>query len=507
MCAPTRPAPHTAPLTPDPATDVIVAVDAPEPSWRSEAFTAELPAALPAPRLVAGTRMLGPFEGSGYVDPPHLVARADGQLVRLPPLLHALVALLAHDVSSRPRRRRRRVRAGTETPDAGLAGLRPPTRGYRSVDEVAAALSRATGDDYAAEHIVFLIDRKLAPLGLAHASDGTAPDVDRRPPWLSLRLRRTLLAPEWSSRVGGAFAWMFAAPMVVAVLATFVLAQAWVFTDADTTTALTSTMLDPVGVLSVLLIAIGSAGFHEIGHAAACRFGGVAPGEMGAGIYLVWPAFYTDITATYQLGRAGRIRADLGGVYFNAVVVLGLVAAYLATGWPPLLVAVIAANLEIMQQLLPSLRFDGYYIVSDLAGVPDLFKYIGPIVRRHVLRRPAEPRLEELRPWPQRLVAVWVTFVVPALVIQMAFVVAHLPGIVASGLDEARGLVARASVSAHPVLDWTSTGIRLLFLALPVVGLVYVLWSLLRGLTRAVAARLRRPATGGSARHRPAAVA
>ncbi|MCD2192755.1 hypothetical protein LQ327_05060 [Actinomycetospora endophytica] len=499
MCAPTRPAPDTA----GPDTDVLVAVDDPGPSWHSEALTAELPTQLPAPRLVEGTRMLGPFEGSGYVDPPHLVARADGQLVRLPPLLHALVALLAHDVSARPRRRRRRVRAGTGTPDAGLAGLRPPARGYRTVDEVAAALSRATGDEYAAEHIVFLLDRKLAPLGLAHASDGSAPDVERRPPWLSLRLRTTLLSPEWSSRVGGAFAWMFAVPVVVAVLVAFALAQAWVFTSADTTGALTTTMLDPVGVLTVLLLAIGSAAFHETGHAAACRFGGVAPGGMGAGIYLVWPAFYTDITATYQLGRAGRIRADLGGVYFNAVVVLGLVAGYLATGWPPLLVAVIAANLEIMQQLLPSLRFDGYYIVSDLAGVPDLFKYIGPIVRRHLLRRPVEPRLEELRPWPQRLVAVWVMCVVPALAIQLGFVVAHLPDIVTSGLDEARGLVARASVSAHPVLDWLSTGIRLLFLALPVVGLCYLLWTLARGLARLIVSRLRRPAA--SARHRSAA--
>jgi putative peptide zinc metalloprotease protein len=211
---------------------------------------------------------------------------------------------------------------------------------------------------------------------------------------------------------------------------------------------------------------------------------------MGAGIYLVWPAFYTDITATYQLGRAGRIRADLGGVYFNAVVVLGLVAGYLATGWPPLLVAVIAANVEMMQQLLPSLRFDGYYIVSDLAGVPDLFKYIGPIVRHHVLRRPAEPRLEELRRWPQRLVAVWVTCVVPALGIQLAFVVLHLPGIVSSGYDEARRLLATASTSAHPVLDWLSTGIRLLFLVLPVVGIGYVLFSLVRGLARAALARL-----------------
>ena len=46
------------------------------------------------------------------------------------------------------------------------------------------------------------------------------------------------------------------------------------------------------------------------------------PGVMGAGLYLVWPAFYTDVTDSYRLGRAGRLRTDLGGLYFNAIVVV-----------------------------------------------------------------------------------------------------------------------------------------------------------------------------------------
>ena len=44
------------------------------------------------------------------------------------------------------------------------------------------------------------------------------------------------------------------------------------------------------------------------------------PGAMGAGLYLVWPAFYTDVTDSYRLGRGGRVRTDLGGLYFNAIV-------------------------------------------------------------------------------------------------------------------------------------------------------------------------------------------
>ena len=75
---------------------------------------------------------------------------------------------------------------------------------------------------------------------------------------------------------------------------------------------------EPGLLLLVFALTVLSAGFHEFGHAAACRYGGATPGAMGAGLYLVWPAFYTDVTDCYRLGRAGRVRVDLGGLYFNA---------------------------------------------------------------------------------------------------------------------------------------------------------------------------------------------
>ena len=45
---------------------------------------------------------------------------------------------------------------------------------------------------------------------------------------------------------------------------------------------------------------------------------------MGAGLYIVWPAFYTDVTDAYRLGRGGRLRTDLGGIYFNAIFALAI---------------------------------------------------------------------------------------------------------------------------------------------------------------------------------------
>ena len=110
---------------------------------------------------------------------------------------------------------------------------------------------------------------------------------------------------------------------MVPVLAAFVGVCWWVFFEKGLASATYEAFDQPGLLLLVVAVTVLSAGFHEFGHAAAARRGGATPGVMGAGIYLVWPAFYTDVTDSYRLGRVGRVRTDLGGLYFNAIVAVG----------------------------------------------------------------------------------------------------------------------------------------------------------------------------------------
>ncbi|MFD0382379.1 hypothetical protein ACFQ2B_07840 [Streptomyces stramineus] len=103
--------------------------------------------ALSEPALAAGMELVGEYEDSGYREPPHLVCRPDGQIVRLPALLYQVVRALNA----------------------------PPAR-EGVVAEVAERLSRETGRQFTSEHVAFLIDKKLAP----SASPPTA-TVHRRP--------------------------------------------------------------------------------------------------------------------------------------------------------------------------------------------------------------------------------------------------------------------------------------------------------------------------------------
>jgi hypothetical protein len=200
-------------------------------------------------------------------------------------------------------------------------------------------------------------------------------------------------------------------------------------------------------------------------------------------LYLAWPAFYTDVSDAYRLDRRGRLRTDLGGVYFNVVVVLVTVVVYAAThSLEALLLLVVIEHLEIAHQLLPVVRLDGYYVVADLTGVPDLFARIGVILRSLLFWRPADPRVTALKRWVRVTVTAWVLVVVPLLILELVIVLIHLPRILGTSWDSAHRL---AAVSGHAfghgqVLTGLSDGLQILVLAIPVTGMLLALFQLFR---------------------------
>src|SRR5439155_2697333 len=183
---------------------------------------------------------------------------------------------------------------------------------------------------------------------------------------------------------------------MVAVVAGLVAIDAWLFGVHGISQGLRHVLYEPALLFLLVGGVVVATAFHEIGHATALRYGGGEPGDMGVGLYIVWPAFYTDITDAYRLGKASRLRADTGGMYFNAVFALGATAAYVATGFEPLLLLVVLQNFAIVQQSLPFLRLDGYYIVSDLTGVPDMLSRIRPVLASLLPWRRADDRVAEL---------------------------------------------------------------------------------------------------------------
>jgi putative peptide zinc metalloprotease protein len=264
----------------------------------------------------------------------------------------------------------------------------------------------------------------------------------------------------------------------------------WLFATRGPAAGIGQVLRDPASLLIVFALSVASAAFHECGHATACRYGGARPGAIGAGIYLVWPSFYTNVTDSYRLSRAARIRTDLGGLYFNLIFILAMAAIYGATSAEILLLVIAVTHLEMLQQLLPFVRFDGYFILSDLVGVPDLFARAAPILKSVLARGRRDPRVAGLRRGARIVVTGWVVCVIPLLTVGLGYLLLQLPQI-------DRALWRSTSVQAHQastaladqhyaaaVID--ALGVALA--ALTAVGSLYIMGGLAR---RAAAIGLR----------------
>lgn len=118
--------------------------------------------------------------------------------------------------------------------------------------------------------------------------------------------------------------------------------------------------------------------FHELGHGYACKtFGGQVP---EAGVYLIalTPCAYVDASASWGFHRKlHRVVVGLAGMYFElTIAALALLAWSVAE--PGLLQAwmhnlvVLASVVTIGFNINPLMRYDGYYVLSDLLELPNL---------------------------------------------------------------------------------------------------------------------------------------
>jgi putative peptide zinc metalloprotease protein len=205
---------------------------------------------------------------------------------------------------------------------------------------------------------------------------------------------------------------------------------------------------------------------------------------MGVGIYLVWPAFYTDVTDAYRLGKGGRLRTDLGGVYFNALFMLGALGVYLLTHFEILIAVILLLQFEMLHQFLPFLRLDGYYMIADLTGVPDIFARMKPVLLSLLPWRKADPRVTALKGWVRVAVTLWVFLTVTFILYAYGMMLLHLPTVVGTAWLSFHGLLAHsitAFAQGHIGMGAFGT-LQVLLLALPVLGLTWMIIRLVRSL-------------------------
>lgn len=348
--------------------------------------------------------------------------------------------------------------------------------GQKSYDQIAERVSEKLGKQIGPDDAKFLVEEKLRPLGVIAGPEGEQPEVQKLDPMLALKLRTAVIPKGVVRALTTIFYPFFYPPVIAAVLAGLVAVDVWFFFIHGVGQPAREIAYQPILLAAVLGLVVLATALHEIGHATATRYGGAEPGEMGAGIYVVWPAFYTDVTDAYRLGRGGRLRVDLGGVYFNVLFILAVAGAYFLTGWEPLLILIPIQHFQILQQFLPFLRLDGYYILSDLVGVPDLFARIKPTLKSAIPGQETDQAAAALKPWVRVVTTVWVALLIPVLAFTFGLMIFNLPRMVATAWDSF--FVQLDKVQHAGGFERGFGVVQLIALSLPCIGAVY---SLSRG--------------------------
>lgn len=151
-------------------------------------------------------------------------------------------------------------------------------------------------------------------------------------------------------------------------------------------------ILTPEGLLGFGLALIVSKTLHELGHALAATHLGVRVSHMGVAFVVLWPMLYTDTSESWRL-RSHRQRLAISSAGISVEIALAglstLAWALLDDGalrQAMLYLATTGWILSLALNVSPFMRFDGYFILSDILDFPNLHERAGATARTWLRR-------------------------------------------------------------------------------------------------------------------------
>ena len=124
----------------------------------------------------------------------------------------------------------------------------------------------------------------------------------------------------------------------------------------------------PIGVIATLC--------HEMGHMTAAMKYGKEPGNIGLAFYFMTPVMYSDVTKIWSLKRKERAVVDVGGMYFEIIVLTIIAIIGIVFDNRYIVMSVSLLIFSMTMNLNPFLKWDGYWLLSDLTGIPNLHKNV-----------------------------------------------------------------------------------------------------------------------------------
>jgi putative peptide zinc metalloprotease protein len=147
-----------------------------------------------------------------------------------------------------------------------------------------------------------------------------------------------------------------------------------------------------MNLVTILLVVGATKVLHELAHAVTAQHYGCECHEIGLMLLVFMPCLYCNVSDAWTLpGKWQRIAISAAGMYVE--LVLAAVCTFIWWFSEPGLLNTLCLNQMFVSSVAtllfngnPLLRYDGYYILSDLVDEPNLQKESQDVVREKFLR-------------------------------------------------------------------------------------------------------------------------
>ncbi|MBO3273857.1 HlyD family efflux transporter periplasmic adaptor subunit [Pseudomonas schmalbachii] len=201
--------------------------------------------------------------------------------------------------------------------------------------------------------------------------------------------------------------WLFHPFMALLVIALGVLGIVLVLHQWDTFSHDVVESFSAEGLLSFALALMVAKTLHELGHALVATRLGLRVAHMGIAFVVMWPMLYTDTGESWKLHSSKQRLAIASAGILTELALAGLATLGWALSDPGawrnalLYLATTSWVLSLALNASPFMRFDGYFILSDLLDFPNLHERSSAFARVTLRRR----LLGLQEPWPEPMPA------------------------------------------------------------------------------------------------------
>ena len=241
--------------------------------------------------------------------------------------------------------------------------------GNRTISQITKEFNEKRNAKISEENIFELLDGTLKKSGIINMGDGYR--VNRSEPSY-LRLRINLISSKYSSYISRYLKYLFKEKSFWTsfIIQNIIVYSLFILYVKDMYFQLENIKLMDFAIITLLM---GIALFaHEFGHISACVKFGVHPGSIGFGFYLFTPVMYADVSDIWRLPREQRIIVNMAGIFMGNFMAIIAFVLFVYTNNIIFLYVFSLQCIEGICNLNPLLKYDGYWMLSDILKLPNM---------------------------------------------------------------------------------------------------------------------------------------